>query len=154
MSPAGLNILLVEDERVISLAMELLIRKLGHRVGASVSSGEEALAVLDSVRPDLVLMDIHLQGELDGIETARQIRGLGGPPLAFVTAYTDPETQARALATDPLAFPVQAHKPGGHPRPGAPGADAWRLRGCHVRRRPAAGMFHCSTTAEPAGGGA
>lgn len=104
MSPAGLNILLVEDERIIALAMELLIRKLGHRVGASVSSGEAALAALDRVRPDLVLMDIHLEGTQDGIETAWRIRELGGPPLAFITAYTDPETQARAQATGPLAF--------------------------------------------------
>jgi two-component system, response regulator PdtaR len=99
-----LTILVVEDERIISLAVEMHIKNLGHRVGASVATGEAALAVLDSVRPDLVLMDIHLEGELDGIETARRIIEHGGPPVAYATAYTDPETRARALATKPLAF--------------------------------------------------
>jgi CheY-like chemotaxis protein len=103
-SQAPLTILVVEDERIIALALEMLIRKLGHRVGASVVSGEAALAALETVRPDLVLMDIHLEGGLDGIETARMIRELGGPPLAYATAYTDPETRARALSTAPLAF--------------------------------------------------
>lgn len=104
MSQAPLTILLVEDERIIALSLEVLIRKLGHRVGATVVSGEAALAALESVRPDLVLMDIHLEGALDGIETARRMRELGGPPLAYATAYTDPETRARAQSTDPLGF--------------------------------------------------
>jgi len=101
---APLTFLVVEDERIISLAMELHIRRLGHRVGASVASGEDALAALGRVRPDLVLMDIHLEGKLDGIETARLMGERGGPPVAYATAYTDPGTRARAQATLPLAF--------------------------------------------------
>ena len=104
MSQAPLTILVVEDERIIALALEMLIRKLGHRVGASVVSGEAALAALETVRPDLVLMDIHLEGGLDGIETARLMQERGGPPVAFATAYTDVETRTRALAIMPLAF--------------------------------------------------
>ncbi|MDO9084363.1 MAG: response regulator [Humidesulfovibrio sp.] len=104
MTPGPLTILIVEDERIIALAMEMLIRKLGHRAFASVPSGEAALAALARARPDLVLMDINLEGELDGIETARRIRRQGGPPLAYTTAYTDSETRARALSTKPLAF--------------------------------------------------
>lgn len=104
MTPAPLAILVVEDERIISLAMEMLIRKLGHRVAASVPSGLAALEALDGGAADLVLMDIHLEGALDGIETAQLIREQGGPPVAYATAYTDPETHARALATKPLAF--------------------------------------------------
>jgi two-component system, response regulator PdtaR len=101
---AQLSFLVVEDERIISLAMELHIRSLGHRVAACVASGEAALAALGRERPDLVLMDIHLEGGLDGIETARLMAERGGPPVAYVTAYTDPETRARAQATLPLAF--------------------------------------------------
>lgn len=104
MTSAPLTFLVVEDERIISLAMEMHIRNLGHRVGASVASGEDALAALGRVRPDLVLMDINLEGKLDGIETARLMRERGGPPVAFATAYTDPQTRARAQATMPLAF--------------------------------------------------
>jgi len=69
-----------------------------------VASGEAALAALASMRPDLVLMDIHLEGELDGIETARLMQEHGGPPVAYATAYTDPDTRARAQSTRPLAF--------------------------------------------------
>jgi CheY-like chemotaxis protein len=101
---APLTFLVVEDERIISLAMGLHIRQLGHRVGASVASGEAALAALGAVRPDLVLMDIHLEGKLDGIETARLMSERGGPPVAYATAYADPATRARAQATQPLAF--------------------------------------------------
>lgn len=104
MTGAPLTFLVVEDERIISLAMEMHIRHLGHRVGATVASGEAALAALDGMRPDLVIMDIHLEGELDGIETARQMIEHGGPPVAYATAYTDPETRARAQTTRPLAF--------------------------------------------------
>ncbi|MDO9633194.1 MAG: response regulator [Humidesulfovibrio sp.] len=104
MTGAPLTFLVVEDERIISLAMELHIRKLGHRVSASVASGEAALEALGQERPDLVLMDIHLEGGLDGIETARLMQERGGPPVAFATAYTDVETRTRALAIMPLAF--------------------------------------------------
>lgn len=101
---AALRFLLVEDERIIALGMEAIIRRLGHSVTASVPSGEAALAALKDQRPDLVLMDIHLEGDLDGIETARRIREQGGPPVAFASAYTDADTRARAMALEPLAF--------------------------------------------------
>lgn len=103
----ALTFLVVEDERIISLALGMHIRNLGHRVGASVASGEDALAALPSVLPDLVLMDIQLEGALDGIETARRINEQGGPPVAFATAYTDPETRLRARAARPLAFLIK-----------------------------------------------
>lgn len=99
-----LTFLVVEDESIIALAITMQIKRLGHCVGATVPSGEEALAALEAVRPDLVLMDIHLSGEMDGIETARRIRERGGPPVAYITAYNDQETRAAALATTPLAF--------------------------------------------------
>lgn len=104
MTGVPLTFLVVEDERIISLALELHIRKLGHRVAASVASGEAALEALGLERPDLVLMDIHLEGGLDGIETARLMLERGGPPVAFATAYADVETRTRALAAMPLAF--------------------------------------------------
>lgn len=107
MSPAarkGFGVLVVEDERIISLAMSAMLRALGHRVLACVASGEEALAAASSLAPDLVLMDIRLEGEMDGIDAARAIRKGRDVPVAFTTAYTDPATRDRALATGPLAF--------------------------------------------------
>ena len=100
----ALTFLVVEDEHIISLAMGMHIRNLGHKVGASVSCGEDALAALPRVRPDLVLMDIQLEGELDGIETARLMLDQGGPPVVYATAYSDAETLARARTTKPLAY--------------------------------------------------
>jgi CheY-like chemotaxis protein len=109
---AGLCVLVVEDERIISMALTSLLRGLGHRVSACVASVEAALAALDDQRPDLVLLDIHLEGELDGIATALAIRERKGPPVAFTSAYTDAETRQRAQALEPLAFlskPVCTH---------------------------------------------
>ncbi|MDP2847054.1 MAG: response regulator [Humidesulfovibrio sp.] len=100
----SLAVLIVEDERIIALALASMLRGLGHRVVSCVPSGEEALAALDSQRPDLVLLDIHLEGELDGIATAQAIQDRQGPPVAFTSAYTDAATQERALALGPLAF--------------------------------------------------
>ncbi len=104
---AGLCVLVVEDERIISMALTSLLRGLGHRVAACVASGEAALAALaaqEGQRPDLVLLDIHLEGKLDGIATAQAIRERKGPPVAFTSAYTDAETRQRAQALEPLAF--------------------------------------------------
>lgn len=100
----GLGVLVVEDERIISLALCALLRGLGHRVLACVPSGERALEEVERQRPDLVLMDIHLEGALDGIATAQLLRERQGPPLAFTSAYTDADTRARAWQAEPLAF--------------------------------------------------
>lgn len=109
---SGLCVLVVEDERIISLALTSMLRSMGHRVSACVASGEEALASIERLMPDLVLLDIHLEGRLDGIATAQVIRERKGPPVAFTTAYTDAATRERALALGPLAFlpkPVAAN---------------------------------------------
>jgi len=103
-SNGGLCVLVVEDERIISMALTAMLRGLGHRVAGCVASGEAALDVLERLKPDLVLLDIHLEGELDGIATALAIRERKGPPVAFTSAYTDAATRQRALALDPLAF--------------------------------------------------
>lgn len=111
-SGGGLCVLVVEDERIISMALSSMLRGLGHRVAGCVASGEAALEALERLKPDLVLLDIHLEGALDGIATAQAIRERQGPPVAFTSAYTDAATRQRALALDPLAFlpkPVAPH---------------------------------------------
>lgn len=100
----GISVLVVEDERIISLALAAMLRGLGHRVAACVPSGEAALELLLHHTPDLVLLDIHLEGKLDGIATAQAMRERNGPPVVFTTAYTDSETLKRAMALEPLAF--------------------------------------------------
>jgi len=96
--------MIVEDEAVAAMATQVMVSRLGHAVCATASSGEEALAALDRTRPSLVLMDIMLGGELDGIETARRIRDRFDIPVCYVSAYTDPETRRRAQDTAPGDF--------------------------------------------------
>ena len=72
MSEAGRRILIVEDQRLIAADLENTLRKLGYVVVGNVASGEDAMGKLDQVRPDLVLMDVRLRGEMDGIHTAER----------------------------------------------------------------------------------
>jgi CheY-like chemotaxis protein len=102
MSPA--RVMIVEDEAITAMATGAMLKRLGHVVLASVSSGEAALEAVRRGRPDLVLMDIRLDGELDGIETARRLRQALDVPVVFVSAYVDDQTRSRAAETRPLAF--------------------------------------------------
>lgn len=99
-----MKVLVVEDERLISLVLSRMILALGHSVLACVPSAEAALLALEGTRADLVLMDIRLEGIMDGIEAARIVHERWAIPLVFTSAYTDPDTLARAGATKPLAF--------------------------------------------------
>ena len=100
----AMDVLIVEDERIISLATSKMLEHLGHRVLARVPSAEEALSRLETLRPDFVLMDIHLEGPMDGIAAGDIIRERWNIPVAYTTAYTDPDTRQRAEATRPVAF--------------------------------------------------
>jgi len=80
------KILIVEDERIIALEMRHKLESMGYDVSAIVSSGEEAVRKAEELHPDLVLMDIILQGEMDGVEAACQIKNRFGIPVVYVTA--------------------------------------------------------------------
>jgi CheY-like chemotaxis protein len=99
-----MNILIVEDERLISIALSLMVSNAGHKVSACVPSAAAALALLSRERPDLILMDIKIEGTMDGIEAAARIRERWNIPIVFATAFGDAETRERALALSPLAF--------------------------------------------------
>lgn len=98
------RVLIVEDEVITAMATGAMLKRLGHVVAASVTSGEAALEAFRRQHPDLVLMDIRLDGELDGIETARAIRSQSDVPVVFVTAFVDARTRDRAAETKPFAF--------------------------------------------------
>jgi CheY-like chemotaxis protein len=98
------RVLIVEDEFFISLDTQDLLEGLGHDVVGIAVTAEEAVEIADRERPDVVLMDIRLLGPRDGISAAAEIRASFGIGSIFVTANTDAETQARALATKPLGF--------------------------------------------------
>jgi len=103
----ALKVMIVEDEAIAALATEMMLERLGCEICCNVSSGEEALEVLDSIRPDLLVMDVRLEGEMDGIETTEHIRRSHNIPVIYVTAYSDDTTQARAEATYPLAYLIK-----------------------------------------------
>ncbi len=98
------RILLVEDEFIVAANIKLCLEQHGYPVMAIVASGEEAISRALELEPDLILMDIKLQGSLDGIEAAQEIRQRQVTPIVFMTAYTDAETFERAKQTEPAGY--------------------------------------------------
>jgi CheY-like chemotaxis protein len=98
------SILIVEDEAIIARELEVRLRGLGYHVYGIASSGREALDLLGRERVHLVLMDIVLAGDMDGIETAGEIRKHWSVPLIYLTAYTDEATLLRAKLTKPYGY--------------------------------------------------
>ncbi len=101
------RVLVVEDERVVARDIEKRLKKLGYVVPASVASGEAAIEQVAKLRPDLVLMDIRLKGQMDGIEAAEQIRADFDTPVIYLTAYADEATLQRAKVTEPFGYIVK-----------------------------------------------
>jgi two-component system, response regulator PdtaR len=101
------KILLVEDEALSALYLSLELQKMGFRVLAALSTGEEALALARAERPDLILMDINLSGRMDGLEAVRRIKELFEVPVIFTTGYSDAGIRELAGALEPLAFLVK-----------------------------------------------
>jgi CheY-like chemotaxis protein len=100
---AQVRILIVEDERIVARDLEDGLKALGYAVSGVASSGEDGVLQAAKTRPDLVLMDIRLRGEVDGVEAAGQIRTQFDIPVVYLTAYADDETFGRAKVTHPLA---------------------------------------------------
>jgi CheY-like chemotaxis protein len=101
------RILIVEDEFIIALGVERSLKVLGYSAIGTVSSGEEAVDKALTELPDLVLMDINLQGEIDGLEAARRIRLRTDIPVIFLTAYADDDSLTRARETESFGFIVK-----------------------------------------------
>ena len=98
------RVLVVEDETLVAMAIETCLKSLGHKVAASAASGEEAVRKAVALDPDLILMDIHLRGQLDGIEAASRITQALNIPIVYLTAHSDDETLVRARTTEPYGF--------------------------------------------------
>jgi len=98
------RILVVEDERIVSMEIEDKLKALGYTVIASVSHGEEAVKIAEKERPDIILMDIKLKGEMDGIEAANKITSKINVPIIYLTAYADKNTIQRAKHTRPYGY--------------------------------------------------
>lgn len=102
MTPA--KILVVEDDRVVARDIQQQLNRIGHTVVGMIARGEDAPPLALKTRPDIVLMDIRLEGELDGIDAAQQIREQCHIPVIFLTAYADDETVQRASLTEPFGY--------------------------------------------------
>ena len=98
------KILVVEDESIIAADIAASLRNLGHEVTATVTSGERAIRKVEENKPDLIFMDIVINGDMDGIETAEQIRSRFKVPVVFLTAYADEDTLRRAKITGPFGY--------------------------------------------------
>ncbi len=101
------RVLLVEDHPMVVRDLSKRLDELGYQLTGTASSAEEALRLADLHLPDLVLMDIGLEGEMDGIEVARLIRDRLRLPLVFITASTDPNVLERAKTAEPQGYIVK-----------------------------------------------
>ena len=102
-----INLMLVEDERIVAFDLKRQLTGFGYNVASVVASGEQAIKSCSDVNPDLVLMDIHLDGQMDGIEAASVIRSRHRLPVVFLTAYAEDETLKRALGSRPFGYLVK-----------------------------------------------
>jgi diguanylate cyclase (GGDEF)-like protein/PAS domain S-box-containing protein len=105
-----LKVLIVEDEAIPAKTLELRLRNLGHTVVAIEPFGENAIETATRYAPNLVMMDIHLRGEMDGIQAANQIRGQLDIPVIFTTSQDDDETLQRAKVTDAFGYLIKPYE--------------------------------------------
>ena len=106
----GKSIMVVEDESVVALHISEMLNRMGYNVTATADSGEDAIKKAEEIRPDIVLMDIVLKGEMDGIEAAGQIHSRFNIPVIFLTAYGDEQTLERAKITEPYGYVLKPFK--------------------------------------------
>jgi CheY-like chemotaxis protein len=107
------RILVVEDDVVVGMLLAQQLVRLGYDVAAVIPTGEEAVEQALDSSPDLVLMDIGLEGKIDGIEAASRIRSALGLPIVYVTASVDDDLLERARMTEPVGYLA---KPYGEPQ--------------------------------------
>ena len=98
------KILIVEDETIVAKDTENMLDSLGYKIVEIVTNGMETLKKIEEIHPDLILMDIVLKGNIDGIQIAEEIKDQYNIPVIYVTAYADNNTLQRAKTTDPFGF--------------------------------------------------
>jgi DNA-binding NarL/FixJ family response regulator len=98
------KILIVEDDEIIQKLIEYRLTALGYEVCAKAGTGEDAVFCAKETNPDVILMDIHLKGSVDGIDAAKIIRKSLPPAIIFLTNFTDEDTLRRVKAVHPDGF--------------------------------------------------
>lgn len=105
-----INVLVVEDESIVSKDIQYSLKKLGYNVVGSAATGEKAIELANSEKPDIILMDIMIKGDINGIETADVIRQELKIPIIFLTAYADESTLSKAKITEPYGYIIKPFK--------------------------------------------
>jgi len=101
------KILIVEDDFIVAIDLKIHLEKMGYHVLDITDNGNDALKKTRETNPDLILMDIHLKGNIDGIDTAQKINNLYHVPVIYVTGYNDKNTIKRANITEPFGYIVK-----------------------------------------------
>src|SRR6056297_2856488 len=104
------KVLIVEDERIIALDLKKRLERFGFPAPEIVSNGEEALTAAESLRPDIILMDIMLGGPIDGIDAAKTVKEKLNIPVIFLTAYSNENTLDRAKEAEPYGYILKPFK--------------------------------------------
>jgi DNA-binding LytR/AlgR family response regulator len=107
---ANISILVVEDEIIVSKDIQNSLKKLGYTIVGSAASGEKAIEVAIAEKPDLILMDIMLKGEMNGIEAAEKIKESMNIPIIFLTAYAEDSTLSKAKLVEPYGYILKPFK--------------------------------------------
>jgi PAS domain S-box-containing protein len=103
------SIFIVEDESIVMADIVETLKSLGYRVAGTAKSGEKALEKVAETNPDLILMDIHIIGHMDGIQTASEIHKTRDTPIIYLTAYADEELLNRAKLTGPYGYLIKPY---------------------------------------------
>ena len=104
---APASILIVEDEGIVAQDLKEALSRLGYRIAGIASEGTEAVSMAEQLQPELVVMDVSLRGEIDGIQAARMIQEHSHVPIIFLTGHRDSETLQRAVLTGPLGYLIK-----------------------------------------------
>jgi two-component system cell cycle sensor histidine kinase/response regulator CckA len=105
------KVLIVEDEGVVALSLQIMLKKIGYEVVGIAVTGEDAVLLAKNLKPDVILMDIHLKGDMDGIQATKEINMITDVPVIYLTAYADDDTVKRALKTESCSYLVKPFNP-------------------------------------------
>lgn len=104
------NIVVVEDESIVSKDIQQSLKKLGYNIVGAADTGAKAIDLASETQPDLVLMDIMLKGDMSGIQAAESIREKFKIPVIYLTAYADENTLSKAKVTEPYGYIIKPFK--------------------------------------------
>jgi len=104
------RIMIVEDESIVAMGIKHKLEDLGYKVVGVVATGEGAVETALKTEPDLILMDIVLKGDMDGMEAAQKIHSRQDTPIIYITAYSDEEVLERARITEPYGYILKPFK--------------------------------------------